>query len=170
MNKRAFFPVFILAATLLSGCTSTIHVAGKKSELQLFDGGMPPVYVNNPEMTPEYQVLKSSGIYEISSEAEGARRLTLHQMRHLPRCGNPLIGSMFTLGIIPAVLPAPCVFGYELETNGSIEVVEHRLPLYERFSIWEWPLKWNQKRVYARALAVSVPERPPNESLHSTPR
>jgi hypothetical protein len=129
-----------------------------------------PVYVTNPEMTPEYQILKRSGIYKISSEPEGARRLTLHKMGHLFVCGNPLIATVFTLGLIPVKLPAPWIFQYDLETHRRSEEIEHFLPLYERFSIWEWPLKWDQQRVYARALAVSSPQQWPNKSLHSTPR
>ncbi len=129
-----------------------------------------PVYVTNPEMVPEYQILKRSGIYKISSEPEGARHLTLYRMGHRFVCGNPLIAMVFTLGLIPVKLPAPWIFQYDLETDGRSEQVEHFLPLYERFSIWEWPLKWNQQRVYARALSVSTPLPRPDKSLHSTPR
>src|SRR3954463_14249129 len=154
--KRALFPVLLLAGAVLSGCTSTVYFAGKKSELRRFDGGMEPVYVTNPEMTPEYRILKSSGIYRLSNDSDGARRLTLQRMGRLPVCGNPLIGTIFTLGTIPVVLPDPSFFEYELETNGSGEKVRHLLSLRERFSVWEWALRWNQKKAYAQALAFSA--------------
>src|SRR5437899_703927 len=131
MNKLAFVTGLVLAA-LLSGCTSTLHVAGKRSELPPFDGGRTPVYVTNPDMAPEYQILKRSGIYTVSSEPGGARRLTLHRMGHIPVCGNPLIATVFTLGLIPVKLPAPHIFQYDLETNGGSEEIEHLMPLYER--------------------------------------
>jgi hypothetical protein len=169
MDKLVFIPLLLLAA-LLNGCTSTLHVAGKRSELQRFDGGPTPVYVTNPEMTPEYQILKRSGIYRISIDPEGARPLTLHRMGPRFVCGNPLITTVFTLGLIPVKLPAPWIFQYKMETDGRSEEVEHFLPLYERFSIWEWPLKWDQQRVYARALAGSSPQQRPNKPIHSTPR
>jgi len=168
--KRAFFPVLLLATALLSACTSTIHVDAGKSELKRSGGAVASVYVTNRERAPEYQILRSSGIYRISSTPEGVNRLTLHEIKYLPVCGNPFLVTLFTLGLIPVELPAPCIFRYELETNGKVEEVEHHLPLYERYSIWEWPLKWNQTGVYARALATSKLERRPKKSPHSPPR
>ena len=156
MGRLAFIPVLVLVA-LFSGCTSTLHVAGKRSELHQFDGGPIPVYVTNPEMSPEYQILKGSGIYRLATGPEGARRLTLRKMNHLFVCGNPLIATVFTLGLIPVKLPAPWFFEYDLETNGRSEEIKHLLSLYGRFSVWEWLLKWDQQKVYARALAVTPP-------------
>jgi hypothetical protein len=171
MHERAFLPVFLSAAILLSGCTSTTYFAGKKSEVKRFDGGAVPVYVTNPEMAPEYRILQLSGIYNLSSNPESARRITLHKMTRLPACGNPMIASAFTLGIVPVVLPNPWYFGYEVEESGGVELVQHHLSLRERFSIWEWLLKWkSEKRAYAQAVAASVPTPRPNELLHSTPR
>jgi hypothetical protein len=112
-------------------------------------------------MAPEYAILKASKIYRLSSTPEGARRLTLHRMRSSLGCGNALIVTAYTLGIVPVTLPAVRFFEYELETDGTVEEVEHPLCLYERFSIWEWPLKWrwNEKTVTARALAYSIMKR-----------
>jgi hypothetical protein len=120
-------------------------------------------------MTPEFQILKRSGIYRLSNNPEGSTQLTLHRMGRRFVCGNPLIAMIFTLGFVPVKLPARWTFAYDLERNGKAEEVIHFLPLYDRFSIWEWPLRWNQQRVYARALAVSSPQQP-EKLLHSTPR
>ncbi len=140
-----------------------------KQHLQRFDRGTRPVYVMNPELHREYQILQASGIYLLSSHREAARLLTLHPVRQYGRCGNPLMLTMLTVGIVPGVLPAARAFNYDLKTDGQTETCEHHLPLYERFSIWEWLVRRDDRKVLAEALAWSSLRRS-NESLHSTPR
>jgi hypothetical protein len=162
MCKKVFLPVFLLAGVLMGGCTTAVHLDDKRSELPRFEGGVQPVYVTNSEMAPEYRILKSSQIYQLSNRREGARLLTLSPMHQGGGCGNPMMAAIFTLGIVPAVLRANCVFEYELQTDNTSEVIVHYLPVYDRFSIWEWPMKWNQTRVFAQALALSTSQRRPN--------
>lgn len=77
----------------------------------------------------------------------------------MPVCGNPLIAAVYTLGLLPTKLPDPCIFTYDLEQGGKHQVLSHRLALYRRYSIWEWPLKlYPEDKVYARALATSSVE------------
>lgn len=157
----SFVPVFtlLLASALLTGCTSSLHVASTctGTPLRRFNGGPIPVYVTNPELTNELQILKASKIYKITDDCNASKRLTLFPVGRRPSCGNGLIGLIFTLGIIPVSLPDTAFFRYDLETDGQTRKLEHVLPLYERFSIWEWAFKWNDRRAYARALAFSKP-------------
>jgi hypothetical protein len=149
----------VLAVVFSSGCASTLHMESKR-HLQRFDGGTRPVYVTNPELRHEYEVLRTSGIYRISSQRDGARLLTLHPIRQYGRCANPLMLTIFTVGIVPGILPAARAFEYDLQTDGVTETCEHHLPLYERFSIWEWLFRRDEQKVLAEALAWSSVQRP----------
>ncbi len=151
----------LVAVVFSSGCASTLHMESKR-HLQRFDGGTRTVFITNPELEREYEILRASGIYRFSTERDGARLLTLHPIRQYGRCGNPLMLTGLTLGIVPGVLPAARGFEYDLETDGVTETCEHHLPLYERFSVWEWLLRRDEQKIVAEALAWSSRRRPNN--------
>lgn len=158
MHKPIHLLLLLLGVALLTGCSSTLYMASTKN-LQRFDGGTRAVYVTNPEMRPEYQILKASAIYQLTDQPEAAAHLTLHPIRHFARCGNPLMLSMFTFGIVPGVLPGARVFEYDLETDGVSEQCLHHLPVYERFSLWERLVIRSERKVMAEALAWSACQR-----------
>jgi hypothetical protein len=139
---------------VLAGCGSTPCVASKQG-LHQFDGGTQPVYVANPGMQPEYNILKASGIYPLSTTPDGARRLTLLPIRYGGRCANPLMLTIITLGIVPGVLPDARFFAYDLDTDGVVERRIHYLPIYDRISIWEHLVRYDDQRVLAEGLAWS---------------
>ena len=126
-----------------------------KSEATFHDD-MGPVFVANPQMQAEYAILKMSKIYQLTNQPTGARRLTLHPVRHLGGCGNPIILTCLTFGIIPGTLPARRVFEYDLETDGVTVQYAHFLPLYERFSIWEGLSITSDQKMMAKGLARST--------------
>ena len=132
-----------------------------KRDRERFDGGARPVYVTNPELQPEYNILRASGIYPLSDQRDGARLLTLHPMHQYGRCGNPLLLTMFTFGIVPGFLPAARAFEYELQTDGATQTCVHYLPLYERFSLWERFLRRDEQKALTEGLAWSFVQ-PPN--------
>ena len=102
------------------------------------------MYVTNPELRREYEILRASGIYDLSSQPDGAHLLTLHPVRQYGRCANPLLLTIFTLGIVPGVLPAARAFEYDLHTDVVTETCD-------------------EQKVLAEALAWSSPERRPNK-------
>jgi hypothetical protein len=155
--RNALHLIFLAAMVLFSGCKSTLRVESKR-HLQPFQGGARPVYVTNPELSREYEILRASNIYPIASEPENARKLTLRPMRQYGRCANPLMLCGLTLGVVPGVITAPYVFEYTLETDGVREQRAHRLPLYERFSVWEWLVPRDDKATFSEALAWSKPD------------
>lgn len=163
MRAKVLHGQLLIVLLFSCGCGSTLCMESKK-HLQHFDGGARPVYVTNPEMRPEYDILKASGIYRLTSQTNGARYLTLQPIHEYGRCGNPLMLSGVTLGIVPGVLPAARTFEYDLETDGFVEPCVHFLPLYERFSIWEWLVPHHEQKVLAEGLAWSARERPPDTS------
>jgi hypothetical protein len=150
----SFLAVFAL---LLSGCASTLHLASPKTALPFSDTGA-PVFVTNPELKREHAILKKSGIYRLSETPEGARRLTLRPIAQYGRCANPLMLSIFTFGVIPGVLPATMHFGYDLEVGGKSQQIVHRLPMYERFWIWDRLAVGDGDEVIGEALRYSAPE------------
>lgn len=151
--------VLLLATLLLSGCASTLCLESRRN-LQPFQGGTQPVYVTNPELHREHEILRSSGIYQVSNLPDGARKLTLHPMQQFARCGNPLMLSALTLGIVPGFLPGAYVFEYELESNGVPTRYAHHLPLYERVSVWERLVKRDETQLFTEALKWSTLRQP----------
>ncbi len=130
-----------------------------KRHLRKYDGGTQPVYVTNPEQRREFEILKAAGIYQISEEPTNARRLTLYPVNRCFRCANPLMLTFLTFGIVPAVLPSPYFFQYEIEIDeGRSKKLIHHLPLYERVSIWEWFVIDRADQKLAEALAWSQAE------------
>ena len=150
-----------------TGCRGTLRTTSKH-ELQKFDGGSQPVYVTNPELKFEHEVLKASGIYPLTHQTNASRHLTLRPIRQFARCGNPLMLSAFTLGIIPGEISGARTFEYELESDGKLQQCSHCLPLYERYSIWEHFVRHNDKAVLADALTWSTIYHTPRSSAEST--
>ena len=74
--------------------------------------------------------------------------------------------TIFTFGLVPGYLPGAYDFEYELETDAGPEKFIHRLPVYERFSVWERLLHQDTDSVLSRALKISEREkRQPKPSL-----
>jgi len=154
MNAIFIRMLLTMAVPLSGGCASTVCMESERN-LQRFDGGTRPVYVTNPEMHYEYEILAASKIYNLTNQPDGARRLTLRPIEHYGRCANPLMLTFITLGIVPGFLPGAQVFEYDLETNGMMEHRHQALPIYERISIWEHLVKKHDQEVLAEALAWS---------------
>jgi hypothetical protein len=152
--KKLFLILLLAIAFAACGCESTMCMLSKK-DLHKFDGGAQPVYVANPEMQREYLILKNSEIYSLTNQSTGARKLTLLPIKHFGRCGNPIMLTVLTIGIVPGILPSAQAFEYDLETDGKVEHCVHPLPTYDRVSIWEWFVKHDDDRVLAEALAWS---------------
>lgn len=157
MNRRIWVIIlFLVGAGLWSGCASTVYLMAKPPA-DPFAGGGEPVYVTNPELKREYAILRSSKIYTLTNQVEGARKLTLRPLHQMGQCGTPLVLSGLTLGILPGFLEGGYWFRYELEKDGVTEQWGHPLPVYERYSIWEWlvKLKHDDNKVFAQGLANS---------------
>lgn len=149
-------PLLIVVA-LTSGClTSNLYLESSARQLKP-KRGEEMVYVSNPELQPEFDILRTSGIYAITDRTNDAANLTLKPLAHGGGCGLGLILTAYTLGAIPASLPGRLTFNYEIEQAGTANSYAHILPVYERFSLWELffkPFK-SERRVLAKALAQS---------------
>ena len=162
MDKFAPSLLLLALALLCGGCGTTLCLVSKQ-HLERFQSDAEPVYVTNPQIGREYEILKTSGIYQLSERPESSRKLTLHPVHQDGRCSNPLMLSAITLGIIPGFLPAGRTFEYDLDAGAGPEPYTHYLPLYERFSIWDWLVRRDEQKVLAEALTWSKPQRRPSE-------
>lgn len=139
---------------LFAGCASTIHLTSH-GHPRPDAGAKLVVDVTNPELSHELAILQASGIYGFTDREQGASRLTLHEIHHFGGCANPLMLTIITLGLVPGRLPGAYEFSYDLRTGGSSETLMHRLPLYERFSIWEHLIHQDSTQIFAEALRNS---------------
>ena len=113
------------------------------------------VFVNNPELTDEFKILKASGIYNISNDPETPTHLTLKKFQTYPVCGMPYILTGFTLGLVPATTPSDSNFSFTIQAGNEppeersfyLEAVEKISPVQYLFK----PFK-NDERTFGRIL------------------
>jgi len=152
----ALIAVVFIVAALTGGCTGNLYLAAithhpKPSHTPEL------VYVSNPGQQPEFDILRASGIYQVTNQSDSVASLTLKPLGHGGGCGLGLLTTIYTCGIVPASLPARFTFNYEIEQAGTTNFYTHFLPVYERYSLWELffkPFK-SEKRTFAKALARS---------------
>jgi hypothetical protein len=122
----------------LTGCTSYQFVTNGKVD------GDPiqfkaKAYVVNPELKQEYEILQRSQLYELVQDSLEAVKIKLNPMQTALMCGNPLIGTIFTFGLIPSTVEDQYFYSFtEQQSNNSIERkimanVRMRLSAYEIF-------------------------------------
>ena len=153
--KRGLTLICAVSTILFTGCTTNLYLRSGTHEK--FEGGAGAVYVSNPELKNEYRILQRSEIYQLTNSPVGNRRLTLEPLGHGGGCGNPIILSIYTLGIIPSSpVGGRFSFQYEIESNGTVEHRAHYLAVYERFSLWERFIPHNDNKVLGKALRRSI--------------
>lgn len=165
---RRLLKILLVVSSLqfIAGCASTLQLRAVKPSNTASEEKL-TVYVTNPELSREYEILKRSKIYLISEDREIRTSITLHPIKRQFSCGNPLILSGITLGLIPGYLPAGTEFEYELTDSGKTETYSHFLLMYERFSIWEHFVKSDEIEVMSQALRSSKRE-PSNWAQQAT--
>lgn len=167
MRRAAAYLTCLVGMLCSTGCASTVCMQSKRN-LERFEGGAQAVFVTNPELRREYEILRASGIYPLTSQPDRARRLTLGRLQQYGRCGNSLILSALTLGVVPGFLQGALVFEYDLEVEGMTERWAHELPVYERISVWEWLVRRKDDEVLAAALAWSERAERPSKALDAS--
>ncbi|HAO29515.1 MAG TPA: hypothetical protein DCQ68_21555 [Chryseobacterium indologenes] len=51
-----------------------------------------------------------------------------------PACGNPMIGSMMTLGLVPSGFPYDISYSYDTVENNTTKNYQYKLQVYQ--SLW----------------------------------
>lgn len=146
--------VLLMIFLLSSGCTTSVHLLTGERRQPSIDEKL-VVYVTNPSLARELEVLRASGLYRLADRESGATKLKLREISQSGRCGNSLMLTMITFGLVPGYVPGAYTFSYELENKGQWIVVSHRLPLYERISLWERFVYQDRIAIFADALKRS---------------
>ncbi|VUD48300.1 hypothetical protein TDB9533_01206 [Thalassocella blandensis] len=144
--------------TLIHGCASNLYLSEKDGLGEYKNISPQVVQVSNPEHK-NFEVLVKSGLFEVSSDPGVNAILTLEQSEIYGRCGNGLLGAIFTAGIFPGYLDASESFEYTIHMGGEQQKKQYWLRMYERYSIWEWlfkPFNYSRSTTKAKALNVSV--------------
>ncbi len=122
----------LVAVTLCwLGCHSTYELQKTPTRSWLCGLSIPqsidstPVYVLNPELATEFEILKNARIYQFVADAGTAgmkvRLLPLQEFKADATAG--FIISAFTLGIAPVYYPDDYCFSFELIAHGTIDTI-----------------------------------------------
>ncbi len=133
--------LLILVGIAFFGCGArNLYPRGKTLELPYrFPGGR--VFVDNPGKTEEFAILRASGIFEISNDANEAIHLTLHRRELRYGCGTPYVLTFFTFGLVPATMPADSVFSYSISDGGTSREFSFQLDMIEKVSPLQYLFK-----------------------------
>jgi hypothetical protein len=112
----------------------------------------------NPELTKEYAILKQSGIFRIINDTlnDNVIKVKLEPLSRRFVCGNPIIGSVFTLGQLPVYLPDTYTYRFQEICSHDTISRNYNLQLAQRFWFWDmFSFKKNFNGKAGQALLVS---------------
>ncbi len=146
---------------LLTGCMGHIRYLGPDVAPQPV-AQRPVAYITNPELRQEWAVLEASSLYTISPDPAAPSKITLAPIRKYPGCGNPMLGAIFTLGLLPAYMPDSYVFRYTEDGPGGKQAFEHNVRVEYRYSLWEAFFFWadDDKELGRAVRAAALPREP----------
>lgn len=124
---------FLLSASLCS-CIPSYNVAKEYRNVKS-DFPKQNVFVVNKDLKKEYEILKHSNIYNIVEDSTDTAVLKLYPIHsYSPPCGNPMIGSMLTIGLLPSYFPYTETYSYDLTENNKTKNHQYKLNVYQ--SLW----------------------------------
>ncbi|WP_288447251.1 hypothetical protein [uncultured Chryseobacterium sp.] len=125
---------FLVSCSLWS-CIPSYSAYPKEYNHAKADFKKQKVFVVNKDLESEFKILKHSDIYEIVEDSTHAAKITLHpMMKRTPPCGNPMIGSMLTVGLLPSGFPYDIAYSYDLAENSTTKNYQYKLQVYQ--SLW----------------------------------
>ena len=136
LGKKAMRNWVVVFLFTVSGCAGHLRYVGPEVA-ELPADQRPVAYVLNSEMKQEMAVLEASSIYKLSSDPSTPSKIRLEPMERMLACGNPLIGSMFTLGLMPVHLPDGYTMRFSEEGPLGKKEFAYVLNMHYRYSLWE---------------------------------
>jgi hypothetical protein len=134
MKFKIFTYSFLVSVSLWS-CFPAYNAYPKEYRSAKADFPKEKVYVMNKDLEKEFKILKHSGIYEIVEDSTNTAKIKLYPMKtHTPSCGNPMIGSMMTVGLLPAVFPYDNTYSYDVIENHTTKNYQFNLRVNQ--SLW----------------------------------
>jgi len=99
------------------GPASNLYAA---ASLQPLTGEHPggKAFVRNPELAEELEILQASGLFEIVSAGQADKVVELHPQEQMGVCGNPLLLTWATGGLVPSTVSVGWTFSFTLQEDG----------------------------------------------------
>ncbi len=137
---------------LLAGCTTNYYLVDEMADQPLQH--YPETVVVQPSADAEAtQMLQQAALYRRDPQAD----VSLHDAKLLyyTRCGNPLLVSGMTLGLLPVSIPEGGRLVYRLQRDGQSVIYAHDIWVESRTSVWEWlftPFADSENEVWQQGL------------------
>ena len=146
--------IIILIVILISYSSCyTYKVFPKAFRDQSAPRGVVKAHVLNPDLKKEFQILKLSGLFELTSLPNAEVTISLDTLQRSLVCGQPLVASMVSLGQIPVYLPDRYIFRFQEHKND--QTIAHGLELQVAKRIWFWDL-FNTKKQFTPKAAIAL--------------
>lgn len=113
--KRFAFLIWLCLS--IQGCTSyrfiqLSEVNGPKVESPV------KAVILNPELREESQILERSRLYNLTSDPTTPTKIQLKPLGRMPSCGNPLLGTILTFGLLPGRVGDRYEFTFTEKSDG----------------------------------------------------
>jgi hypothetical protein len=145
---RLFIAIVIMS--LFSSCYS-YKVYPKEYRDFSYEGEREKVYVLNPGLSKELQILKRSGIFNIISDTidNTVVKIQLYPLKGSFACGQPIIASLFTLGQVPVLFPDRYQYEFDEVRNSGTVRRSYELKIAKRY--WFWDMFLVKKNFHKKA-------------------
>lgn len=145
--RMLLFTIFI--AILFSSCYS-YKIFPREDRSFSYSGQKKKAFVINPELSKEFHILKRSGIFQLTNDSldNSAIKIKLYPFQKNFACGEPILGTLVTLGQLPVLLPDRYYYKFdEIQKSDSIQK-QFELDIATRFWFWDmfaFNKRFNQK-------------------------
>ncbi len=104
-----------------------------------------PVFViNKDSFQDEYVISKHSEIFNFTDDSLSKLKIKLYPLeKNIIPCGNPIVGSMLTLGQLPSEFPDKYKYSFDLINNDVAKSEDIELEVHQH--LWFWNLFSNKK-------------------------
>lgn len=133
MKPKVLIYSFLLSVSLCS-CIPSFNVAKEYKDVKA-DFPKQNVFVTNKDLKKEFEILRHSDIYNIVEDSTNTAILKLYPIQsYSPPCGNPMIGSMLTVGLLPSYFQYIETYSYDITENNTTKNYQYKLEVYQ--SVW----------------------------------
>lgn len=141
-NRIFFVRIFFLAIwlpALLSSC-HTYKIFPKEYRDFTYSGEKKKAVVINPELSTEFKILKKAGIFQLTSDSldDSAIKIKLYPLKRNFACGEPLLGSLITLGQVPVLIPDR--YYYKFDEINDTAIIQKNFELQIATQYWFWDM------------------------------
>lgn len=156
-EKLKRFAFLVGICLIIEGCTSyrfiqLSEVDGPKVELPV------KAVILNPELREETLILERSQLYTLTTEPTTPTKIQLKPLERMPSCGNPLLGPILTLGILPARVGDR--YGFTFTEKKEEKIIDRKAQMLIEMRVWILDLFLPKNELNSVAQGVSEAFRP----------